>query len=160
MNLYETVFILKPDLSEEENQQWIQRVIQVVEQNNGEIIRLDHWGVTKLAYDIKKFEKGYFVYAVFKGPYACIQEMDRHFKMLDPFLRHLIIKLDEKELEKHLKAEMVKKAAVPESPPSEQIAESENQKEAEEKGNTEKPEEVVAPESETTAEKAVEEVTA
>jgi len=111
MNLYETIFILKPDLTEEENQQWIQRVLQVIEQNNGELVRLDTWGLEKLAYSIKKYPKGYFVYAVFQGPYACIQEMDRHFKMLDPFLRHLIVKLDDRELEKHQKAEMLKKTA-------------------------------------------------
>ena len=158
MNLYETIFILKPDLPEEENQQWIQRVLQVIEQNNGELVRLDMWGLEKLAYSIKKFQKGYFVYAVFKGPYACIQEMDRHFKMLDPFLRHLIVKLDDREFEKHQKAEMLKKAAA-ESRAAAPSVEPVAQEDTEEAATEEKPEEAATPPV-TQAEENVEEVTA
>ncbi len=123
MRLYETVFILKPDLSEEENQSWIQRIIQVIEQNKGELIRLDEWGNTALAYKIRKFNKGYYVYAVFMASDTCVSELDRHFKMLDPFLRHIIVKLDERELEKHKQAQLAKEAAVREVPPLQEVSE-------------------------------------
>ena len=111
MRLYETVFILKPDLSEEENQGWIQRIVQVIEQNKGELIRLDEWGTKTLAYKINKFNKGYYSYAVFLGDDTCVRELDRHFKMLDPIIRHIIVKLDERELEKHRKAQLDKVAS-------------------------------------------------
>ncbi len=110
MRLYETVFILKPDLTEEENQTWIQRILQVIEQNKGELIRLDEWGTKTLAYKIRKFSKGYYVYAVFRGDDTCIGELDRHFKMLEPFIRHIIVKLDDRELDKHRQAQQDKTA--------------------------------------------------
>ena len=116
MRLYETVFILKPDLTEEETQSWIQRILQVLEQNKGELVRLDEWGQTKLAYRIRKFQKGYYVYAVFLADYPCVKELDRHFKMLEPILRHIIVKLDDRELEKHRKAQKVKEKEAVEKP--------------------------------------------
>ena len=124
MRLYETVFILKPDLSEEENQSWIQRIIQVIEQNKGELIRTDEWGTTPLAYKIRKFNKGYYVYAVFMASDTCVRELDRHFKMLDPFLRHIIVKLDERELEKHKQAQLAKEVVVRETPPAQEVFEA------------------------------------
>ena len=123
MRLYETVFILKPDLSEEENKSWIQRIIQVIEQNKGELIRLDEWGIKTLAYKIRKFSKGYYVYAVFLATDTCISELDRHFKMLDPFIRHIIVKLDDRELEKHRKAQQEKIAKETMEQPAEVKAE-------------------------------------
>ncbi len=124
MRLYETVFILKPDLTEEETQNWIQRILQVLEQNKGELIRLDEWGLTKLAYRIRKFQKGYYVYAVFLADYPCIQELDRHFKMLEPILRHIIVKLDERELEKHKQAQLAKEKKSEVSSEPEEVANS------------------------------------
>ncbi len=115
MRLYETVFILKPDLAEGENQNWIQRIVQVIEQNKGELVRLDEWGTKTLAYKIRKFSKGYYTYAVFLGNDKCVNELDRHFKMLDPFIRHIIVKLDDRELEKHRKAQGEKETASKES---------------------------------------------
>jgi len=119
MRLYETVFILKPDLTEEENQTWIQRIVQVIEQNHGELIRLDEWGPKTLAYKIRKFSKGYYVYAVFMGDDTCVGELDRHFKMLEPFIRHIIVKLDDRELDKHRKAQQDKTAKEPAEQPVE-----------------------------------------
>ncbi len=160
MRLYETVFILKPDLTEEETQSWIQRILQVLEQNKGELIRLDEWGLTKLAYRIRKFQKGYYVYAVFLADYPCVKELDRHFKMLEPFLRHIIVKLDDRELEKHRAAQEAKERKAQEEtaaeesvaapPPTEAVKEekpveaTEEQTEGETEGETE-----VAPETKT-----------
>ena len=144
MRLYETVFILKPDLTEEETQNWIQRILQVLEQNKGELIRLDEWGLTKLAYRIRKFQKGYYVYAVFLADYACVKELDRHFKMLEPFLRHIIVKLDDRELEVHKQAQLAKEQKAQEALKAAEAAEEAAQaaeKEEAEVASEEKPEE-------------------
>ena len=130
MRLYETVFILKPDLSGEETQSWIQRILQVLEQNKGELIRLDEWGLTKLAYQIRKFQKGYYVYAVFLADYPCVRELDRHFKMLEPFLRHIIVKLDDGDLEKHRQAQLVKEQRAQEAAREEKLSETRAAEEA------------------------------
>ncbi|MBW1659846.1 MAG: 30S ribosomal protein S6 [Deltaproteobacteria bacterium] len=164
MRLYETVFILKPDLTEEETQSWIQRILQVLEQNKGELIRLDEWGLTKLAYRIRKFQKGYYVYAVFQADYACVKELDRHFKMLEPFLRHIIVKLDERELEKHKQAQLTKeqkaqealKAAEAAEEAASAVEEEKSEAAAEEKPE-EKPEEAKEEETEGESEEKSEE---
>jgi len=130
MRLYETLFILRPDLSDEESRSWIQRIVQVIEQNKGEIVRLDEWGVVKLAYTIRKFQKGNYIYAVFMADYQCLRELERHFKMLEPVLRHIIVKLDDRELEKHKQAQMAREAAAkgeskPEETQEAQVSEGE-----------------------------------
>ncbi|RTZ90109.1 MAG: 30S ribosomal protein S6 [Deltaproteobacteria bacterium] len=149
MRLYETVFILKPDLTEEETQSWIQRILQVLEQNKGELIRLDEWGIKKLAYRIRKLQKGYYVYAVFLADYACVKELDRHFKMLEPFLRHIIVKLDDRELEKHRQAQQAKEAQAQEA--ATRLQEEAQAKEEAEPEETQVPEAEEAPAPEETA---------
>ncbi len=172
MRLYETVFILKPDLTEEETKSWIQRILQVLEQNKGELIRLDEWGIKKLAYSIRKLQKGYYVYAVFQADYACVKELDRHFKMLEPFLRHIIVKLDDRELETHKQAQLAKERKAEETAAETTTgaasAEGEKPAEAEtpaEESQAEEPVDAQAEETEETVEekpeeKAAEEVTA
>lgn len=123
MRLYETLFILRPDLTDEESRSWIQRIVQVIEQNKGEIVRLDEWGMTKLAYPIRKFQKGYYTYVVFMADYQCIRELERHFKMLEPVLRHIVVKLDDRELEKHKRAQLAKEAAYKEESMGEEAKE-------------------------------------
>ncbi len=151
MRLYETVFILKPDLTEEENQNAIQRIVQVIEQNKGELVRLDEWGIKTLAYKVRKFSKGYYVYAVFLGDNPCVNELDRHFKMLDPFMRHIIVKLDDRELEHHRKAQS-DKAAEKEATPEREAASEKEAPAGDAPAEEVPPESPAEPESQTTEE--------
>ena len=54
MRKYEAIFILDPDLEEEQAQSAIEKVKGIITQTNGEILKVEDWGKRKLAYDVKK----------------------------------------------------------------------------------------------------------
>ncbi|MFW6229612.1 MAG: 30S ribosomal protein S6, partial [Halanaerobium sp.] len=52
---YETTFVLKPDLEDEEKQTILQRVKDAISDHEGEVTEVDAWGKKQLAYEIKDY---------------------------------------------------------------------------------------------------------
>ncbi|HHU91894.1 MAG TPA: 30S ribosomal protein S6 [Halanaerobiaceae bacterium] len=89
--LYETVFVLRPDLDEEARDGLVERIKGIITDNQGEIVEEDIWGNRKLAYEINKYDTGYYVLLTFKGGTALVKELERNYRILDGVLRSLII---------------------------------------------------------------------
>ena len=62
---------------------------------DGEVEKVDVWGVKKLAYPIEKKEEGYYVVIEFKAEATLPYELDRKLKISDNVIRHIIINKDE-----------------------------------------------------------------
>ena len=62
MRQYETTFILRPNLGEEQTTEIIDRTVAIITGDEGSVICLDRWGVKRLAYEINKEIQGYYVY--------------------------------------------------------------------------------------------------
>ncbi|MGZ4886131.1 MAG: 30S ribosomal protein S6, partial [Candidatus Aminicenantales bacterium] len=67
MRQYETGFVLSPTLSEEETTQFIQQMAAIVAQKKGRLVRQDVWGKRRLAYTIRKFSEGVYVFLTYEG---------------------------------------------------------------------------------------------
>ena len=61
MRHYETIYIVDPNLSDEEYGEVTKKFNNLIEKQKGVIIKTDEWGAQKLAYRVKKFDKGYYV---------------------------------------------------------------------------------------------------
>ena len=97
MREYEMMFILKPDLEEEQSVEAKERLQKIIADFGGEFGKeLDGWGKKRLAYPIEKYTEGVYSVWHFKGQPDTIRELDRIIKISDKFLRHIIIRLDEK----------------------------------------------------------------
>ncbi|MDI3548550.1 MAG: small subunit ribosomal protein [Halanaerobiales bacterium] len=92
---YETTFILRPDLEEETREALIERIKNIVTDNNGEIVEVDIWGDRKLAYEINDFRSGYYIVMNFKGEADLVNELERNFKIIDNVLRYLIVRKED-----------------------------------------------------------------
>lgn len=92
---YETTFILRPDLEEETREALIERIKNIVTDNNGEIVEVDIWGDRKLAYEINDFRSGYYIVMNFKGEADLVNELERNFKIVDNVLRYLIVRKED-----------------------------------------------------------------
>lgn len=103
MNQYETAFIVAPNLPEEEAAALINQLAEVIPAKNGQIIKKDFWGKRKLAYPIKKFKEGLYVFFVYRGSPAVPSELERRFKQTDAILRFMTIKLDPRDVLKDKK---------------------------------------------------------
>jgi small subunit ribosomal protein S6 len=94
MRRYETIFILDPDVSEEQRGAVFDRLSDLMDQKNGLQVVLDEWGNRKLAYDIKKKNRGYYVRLDFCGTGELVDEIERFFRIDDRLLKYMTIVLD------------------------------------------------------------------
>ncbi|MFQ6078313.1 MAG: 30S ribosomal protein S6 [Thermodesulfobacteriota bacterium] len=94
MRTYETIFIAHPDLVEEEVKALIDRMKGIIENLNGQLIKVEEWGRKKLAYKLKKLTKGYYVLIRFLGNSEILVEIERNLRLSDGVLKYQSIRLD------------------------------------------------------------------
>ncbi len=92
MRRYETIFILRPNIGEDEINKVVENTTKIILDEKGSIIELDKWGIKKLAYLIKKESLGYYVYCDYAGTPAAVTEIERKFRIDDTVLKYLTIK--------------------------------------------------------------------
>jgi len=88
MRKYETIFILQPELSEDDIKSVTTKAQDVISTYKGECFRMDDWGIRKLAYPIKKSARGRYYYLRFDGESALIAELERRLRLDDKVLRY------------------------------------------------------------------------
>jgi small subunit ribosomal protein S6 len=131
MRRYETIVIMDPDLSTEDRAPVLQRVTDVINQGDGYLAFVDEWGARKLAYELKKKDRGYYIRFDFCGSGAVVDEIERFFRIDDRVLKYLSVLLDKTaDIEKikeeiaaaRSKAEMAKEQAETAEAPSQEAA--------------------------------------
>ena len=101
MRRYETFVIIDPDISQEERDPLIERVKDLITQMDGFLVFTDDWGEKKLAYEIKKKERGYYVRFDYCGLAPLVNEIERFFRIDDRAIKYMTVILDkEADLEK------------------------------------------------------------
>jgi small subunit ribosomal protein S6 len=94
MNKYETLFIVAPNLSEEEVKATVDRVKSVIENGGGTVENVDDWGKRRLAYEINDFNEGIYFLVNFTSDSQLPKELDRILRISDNVMRHIVVKLD------------------------------------------------------------------
>ena len=97
MSIYESIFIINPNITDDETAGIIKKMQDVVAKQGGEMVKFEDWGKKKLAYEIKKQKRGHYVFFQIKAASQVISELERTFKLTDQVIKYLTIKL-EKEL--------------------------------------------------------------
>ena len=101
MRYYETLYIINPNLAEEDYRVVVAKFTDAVEKNKGVVTKVDEWGKKSLAYDIKKFDKGFYVLLQYCGEAGLTAELKRELGLDDRVLKYQTIKLsDNADLEK------------------------------------------------------------
>ncbi len=106
MRRYELLFITDPDLADEDKDAAIKRITDLVEGGQGYIARLDEWGKRRLAYLIKKKNRGYYTLLDFCGDGPMVSEMERVMRIDERFMRYLTVLVDSDVKLDDLKAEI------------------------------------------------------
>jgi small subunit ribosomal protein S6 len=97
MRKYETIFILDPDLEEEQTQPVVEKIKGIITQANGEILKVEDWGKRKLAYEVKKKPKGHYFLIHFVGSPALLSELERNFRVMDTVFKFQSVRLDDRQ---------------------------------------------------------------
>ena len=95
MRRYESLIILDPDLPDEDIVGFTERYSQLIKTSGGEIIKIEDWGSKRLAYLVKKRDRGRYILIDFVGLPALITEMERQFKISEEVMKFLSVKLDD-----------------------------------------------------------------
>ncbi len=95
MTNYEVMFIIDPVLEDDKKDAVVETVQQIINAD-GEVSKVDVWGMRKLAYPIQKKNEGYYVVVEFKASPELPKELDRRLKISDNVMRHMIINQDDK----------------------------------------------------------------
>lgn len=100
MKHYETMFIVKPTLVEEEIKAKVDFYKEAIVKNSGNIETCLDMGMRNLAYEIKKNKRGYYFVIYFKAEPSLILELERLYRINEDILRFIIIKYDSKKEQK------------------------------------------------------------
>ncbi len=131
MRYYETIYIINPDLSDDENKGVVAKYNDLIEKGKGVIIKVDEWGSRTLAYAIKKFNKGYYVLLQYCGEGNIIAGIERGLRLDERILQYQTVKLSDDINPEDLiaKADEDKVDEVAEEPSAQEGSESENKEE-------------------------------
>lgn len=119
MRQYETGFVLSPTLSEEETAQLVQQMAEIVAQKNGRMVKQDVWGKRRLAFPIKRFQEGVYVFFTYDGPGDVSVELERRFKQTDAVIRFMTVVKDPRDLVRRKKKRRAEEAAAAAEPKEE-----------------------------------------
>ncbi|MGI6365705.1 MAG: 30S ribosomal protein S6 [Bacillota bacterium] len=95
MRKYELLYILQPDLDEEQLQALQEKVTGLIAEQGGQNTEVKEWGKRRLAYEIADFREGYYVEVHFEGTPQVVEELDRVIKITSGILRHIVIRIEE-----------------------------------------------------------------
>ena len=123
MRKYETIFILQPDLGEDEIKSVTAKAQDVISAYKGECYRMDDWGVRKLAYPIRKCARGRYYYLRFDGNRELIAELERRLRLDEKVLRYQSVNITaEPEKAPEKKAPVAEVEAAEETAPAAETA--------------------------------------
>ena len=106
---YETMFILKPTLTEDEIKEKVELIKDTIQKQDAEVKGIEDMGMRTLAYKIQKFERGYYTVIYFEVKPSAIKELERVYGITEDIIRFNVIKYDRK-IEIEMWENMVKKA--------------------------------------------------
>ena len=96
MGRYENVVVINPDCTKEEEEELLKRIQANLEKFGSTVLKLDDWGIRKLAYHIKKKDRGHYFFLLADVDEANMANINKFYKNVDLILRHILVRVDDK----------------------------------------------------------------
>jgi small subunit ribosomal protein S6 len=94
---YELMFIVRPDMTEEDLDKLISMLQSIVPASGGNIVKVDKMGKRRLAYTVKRFHEGIYVLLVVEGGGAVMHELERRLRVTEQVIKFLTVRTDEEQ---------------------------------------------------------------
>ena len=101
MNLYEHTIIVKQSHSDSQLKSLKTKYSKIIEKNEGEIIKIDDWGLLNLSREINKNKKGNYIHFKLKGSGLTVSELEKNEKIDNNLLRFLTVRVKKFDLDKN-----------------------------------------------------------
>jgi small subunit ribosomal protein S6 len=120
MRIYEELFIVRPDATDEEIDPLVEQLKNVIAHAGGTLDKTEKWGVRKLAYRLLKYTEAQYILLQFTAEPETVKEVERRLRVADLVLKFLTVRIDEKlkMIEKRKKAREKRAARKPPPSPS------------------------------------------
>ena len=115
MRSYQSVIILKPDLDETQVDQAITGIEDIIKNQGGTFLKVEKWGKKRLAYKVRKNRFGYYLNLYHTCENAHVAAMEEKFRLFDPIIKYLVVRLEEREIERVLAVKAAEAEAEEES---------------------------------------------
>jgi len=102
---YELMFIVRPDMTEEDLDKLISTLQSVVTPSGGTMVKVEKMGKRRLAYTVRRFHDGIYVLMVIEGGGPVIHELERRLRVSEPVIKFLTVRVDEE----HKRLDKIKK---------------------------------------------------
>lgn len=105
MRVYENLFIVRPDATEEEIDHLIDGMSKTVTSSGGTVDKVEKWGKRRLAYRVERYREGSYVLMQFTAGSELVKEFERRLRVQDDVIKFLSVRIDEtlKRIEKRRK---------------------------------------------------------
>lgn len=97
MSLYESVLIVRQDVSATQVESLADDLTKVLSDMGGNVSKRENWGLRTLAYRIKKNRKGHYLLLNIDAPAEAVHEYERQMRINEDILRYITIRVDELE---------------------------------------------------------------
>jgi small subunit ribosomal protein S6 len=94
---YELMFIVRPDMTEEDLDKLIAMLQSIVPASGGSIVKVDKMGKRRLAYVVRRFHEGIYVLLVVEGGGAVVHELERRLRVTEQVIKFLTVRIDEEQ---------------------------------------------------------------
>ena len=94
---YELMFIVRPDMGEEDQDKLISTLESAVTSSGGQVKNVERMGKRRLAYTVRRFHDGIYVLMVVEGGGAVIHELERRLRVTEPVIKFLTVRVDEEQ---------------------------------------------------------------
>ena len=102
---YELMFIVRPDMTEEDLDKLISTLQSVIPTSGGSLVKVEKMGKRRLAYTVRRFHDGIYVLMVIEGGGPVIHELERRLRVSEPVIKFLTVRVDEE----HKRLDKIKK---------------------------------------------------
>lgn len=95
MAFYESIMIVRQDVSSSEVDKIVSDFTKIVESNEGKVIKTEYWGLRPLAYEIKNNKKGHYYFMGIEATKPLLDEIERKIKLSESIIRSSIVRVSE-----------------------------------------------------------------
>ncbi|MBI4495852.1 MAG: 30S ribosomal protein S6 [Deltaproteobacteria bacterium] len=93
MRRYETIFIAHPEISDEDQTALLEKIRSIIGNWQGDLLKIDDWGVKKLGYEVRKNSRGRYFLVDFLALPELVRELERNLRLSDQVLKFQTVKI-------------------------------------------------------------------
>lgn len=94
MAFYESIIIIRQDVSSADVDKIVDDLKQVIKNYDGNVVKTEYWGLRTLAYEIQNNKKGHYYFMGIEANKPLLDELDRKTKLSESIIRTSLVRVD------------------------------------------------------------------